>query len=187
MAKNKKVTLATLEPSEAARVLERLIAAHPEFRGEAEEIARSVLGTVSFDSIADEVEDALRGFDLDDLNQRAGPHSWGYTEPSEAAWETLEEALEPFLEDMKRHLKLGLEAEALEICKGILLGLYQVRNETEDEFLGWAPDFPADKAGHVLADWIAGGKRPAFPRDFVKQYLPEWPRICEKAERKRAK
>ena len=34
--------------------------------------------------------------------------------------------MEPFLEDMKRHLRLGLEAEALEICQGMVLGLYQL-------------------------------------------------------------
>ena len=100
MAKAKKTVLATLQPGEAALVLERLLAAHPEFRAEAERIARSVLGAVSFQSIADEVENALRGFDLDDLNARAGAHSWGYTEPTEAAWEMLEEAVEPFRQDI---------------------------------------------------------------------------------------
>ena len=39
--------------------------------------------------------------------------------------EILEEMLEPFVEDMKRHLELGLEAEALEICKGLVLGCYR--------------------------------------------------------------
>ena len=47
-------------------------------------------------SVADEVEDALLQFDYDDLNGRARSHSWGYVEPSEAAGELLEEALEPF-------------------------------------------------------------------------------------------
>src|SRR2546430_12263331 len=50
-----------------------------------------------------------------DLNARAGSHEWGYVEPSEAAWEILEETVEPVLDDMKRHIELGLEAEALEI------------------------------------------------------------------------
>src|SRR2546430_8612475 len=37
-----------------------------------------------------------------DLNARAGSHEWGYVEPSEAAWEILEETVEPVLDDMKR-------------------------------------------------------------------------------------
>jgi hypothetical protein len=131
-----------LQPGEAALLLERFIAAHPDFRNEAERIAHSVLGGVSFCEIADEVEDAIRQFDLDDLNSRAGAHSWGYTEPTEAAWELPDEALQPFIEDMKRHLGLGLQDEALEICQGIVLELYRVRDESEDEFLGWAANFP---------------------------------------------
>lgn len=52
-----------------------------------------------------------RAMDYDDLNARAGRHEWGYVEPTEAAWEILEETVEPFREDMKRHLDLGLEAD----------------------------------------------------------------------------
>lgn len=41
----------------------------------------------------------------------------------DAAWEVLDATVQPFVEDLKRHGELGLEAEALEICKGALLGL----------------------------------------------------------------
>jgi hypothetical protein len=44
----------------------------------------------------------------------AGSHEWGYVEPWEAAWEILKETAEPVLDDMKRHIELGLEAEALQ-------------------------------------------------------------------------
>src|SRR5712692_9040854 len=105
--KKKTALLDELQPGEAALVLRRLLASHPELLSEAEAISRSTLGDVSFESIASEVEDSIRQLDLDDLNGRAGRHSWGYTEPSEAAWELLEEAVEPFVGDMKRHLVLG--------------------------------------------------------------------------------
>ena len=190
-AGSRTVALDKLQPSEAMVVLERLIAAHPEFRTEAEQIARSVLGTVSFESVADDVEDAVRQLDLDDLNGRAGRHSWGYTEPGEAAWELLEEAVEPFVDEMKRHLDLGLEAEALQICLGVVLGLYQLHNDTEAEFLSWAPDFPEEAAGNIVADWVKASKpgttgrgrgrnRAALLRKFVEQHVPEWPWIWDR-------
>lgn len=188
-AKESRKTISVLDRlklGEADTVLRRLLTAHPDLGAEAEQIARSVLGEVSFESVADEVEDALRAFDLDDLNSRAGRHSWGYTEPTEAAWQLLEEALEPFLEDMRRQMELGLEAEALEICKGVVLGLYRLREE-HGEFLGWAPDFPAEAASDAVAAWSASAtktkkgagkrglrKRPAFPQDFVNEFVPEW-------------
>ena len=38
-------------------------------------------------------------FDLDGLNSCAGSHRWGYKDPTGAAWEFLEEAVESLLED----------------------------------------------------------------------------------------
>lgn len=101
--------------------------------------------------MADDVEHDLRSLDLDDLGDRAGQHRGGYTSPTEAAWELLQEAVDPFLADMKRQMELGLEREALEVCKGVVLGLYRIRNTRGDEFLGWAEDFPAEAADDAFA------------------------------------
>jgi len=135
--------LENLECSEAAAVLKEILVAHPELRSEAEAIARDVLGEVSFLSIAEEVEDSLRQLDYDDLNGRAGRHSWGYTEPSEAAWELLEEVIEPQASELKRHLALGLKKEALAICQGLILGLYRVRNGAGEKSWVGRPTSPA--------------------------------------------
>jgi hypothetical protein len=63
------------------------------------------------------------------LNVRAGSHSWGYVEASEAAGELLQEAGEPFVNDMKRYLEMGLENQAWQFCQGIFAGLYRVRDD----------------------------------------------------------
>jgi hypothetical protein len=184
-SKQKTALLDELQPCEAALVLQRLLASHPELLSEAEGILRSMLRGASFESIASEVENSIRQLDLDDLNGRAGRHSWGYTEPTEAAWELLEESVEPFVQDMKRHLGLGLDEEAFEICKGIVLGLYECRDAGEDEVLGWAEDFPAEAAGNAVADWIGAGgkqrgaKRVQLLREFVEEHVPEWPGISK--------
>lgn len=129
------------------------------------------------------MEHALRSLDLDDLESRAGRHRGGYTSPTEAAWELLQEAVEPFLSDMKRQMELGLEREALEICKGVALGLYRIRGSRGDEFFGWAEDFPAEAAAdavRVLArgrqKGVGGARRarPRFDEEFVHKYVPEW-------------
>ena len=145
--------------------------------------ARSILGQVSFESVADDVEHALRSLDLDDLGSRTGRHRGGYTSPTEATWELLQEAVDPFLADMKRQIELGLQREALEICKGVVLGLYRIRDTRGDEFLGWAEDFPAEAAAdavHVLAGGNQKGvggtrrARPHFGEEFVEKHVPEW-------------
>jgi hypothetical protein len=70
--------------------------------------------------------------DLEPLNGRAGSHSWGYGEPSEAAVELLTEAVEDRVEEMKRNLELGLLAPAEALCAGIVQGLYRARDTRSD-------------------------------------------------------
>ena len=171
-----------LEPWEAQAVLRRLLAAHPNLGIEAEQISKSLLGEISLEIVAGDVEDAIRSLSLDDLNGRAGRHSWGYVEPSEAAWELLEETVNPFLEDMKRRMDLGLEAETLEVCKGILLGLYSARDEKADTVVGWAPDFLEETAAGTSLTWCAGRDKKETARrerarllhEFAKESTPEW-------------
>jgi hypothetical protein len=67
----------------------------------------------------------------------AGSHQWGYKDPTEAAWQLLEEVIEPFLEDMKRQAELHSPTNALEICKGVVLGLYRVRHEPDGDEVLW--------------------------------------------------
>ncbi len=181
----RRTLLDKLDDAEAASVLRGLLARHSELRPEAEAIAKEVLTEISLFSVADDVESAVLQYDYDDLNGRAGSHSWGYVEPSEAAWELLEEAVEPFVGEMKRYLEMGLEDQAREFCQGILLGLYRVRDGGHSDVLGWSPDFPAEAAGNALEVWMspAGAKgkgaraktKPRqFPPGFAKEHLPDW-------------
>ncbi len=172
-----------LNGAEAASVLRKLLDRHIELRAEAEAVARDMLAGISPFSVADEIENVLLQFDYDDLNGRAGRRSCGYVEPPEAAGELLEEALEPFVSDMKRRLEMGLEDQASQFCQGILLGLYRVR-ASENDILNWAPDFPCEAAGDVLEVWCetsgsdrgsapAKGRRRLSP-DFVREHVPDW-------------
>jgi len=182
--------LESLKPVEAAAVLRHLLEVHPDLASEAEEIARSLLHEVNYEDVAAEIEDEIRALDHEVLNARAGRHEWGYVEPTEAAWEILEETVEPFREDMKRHLQLGLESEALEICKGLVLGCYRLGERAVGDVLGWAPDFPAEAAGNALEVWYTGGddpknrkrgerKRPSLPPDFLS-LIPKWVPMIER-------
>jgi hypothetical protein len=81
----------------------------------------------------------------------------------EATVEILEDTLKPFVEDLKRHLGLGLEVEALEICRGLELGCYRLSEPEGGEVLGWAPDFPACPAGDHRKGFLAHSHMsPAF-------------------------
>lgn len=190
-AKGGQSILRRLTPHEAHAVLTRLLAVHPELVAEAEGIAKALIAKVSFEEVADDVEAELRLPNLDELNARAGPSRWGYTPPDEAAWELLEKALQPFVDEMTRYAELGMKEQALEMCRGILAGLYRLRDSSEcqrnDEHavLAWAPDFPLEAATTVIKTWLqvsrpkgsagkARGPRPGVLEEFVREYLPEW-------------
>jgi hypothetical protein len=64
--------LERLEAHEARAILHRLLAAHPELQAEAEQTARLLLSRVSFESVAEDVEHALRSLDIDDLGAESG-------------------------------------------------------------------------------------------------------------------
>ena len=92
---------------------------------------------------------------------------------------------------MKRHLELGLEAEALEICKGLVLGCYRLSERAGGDVLEWAPDFPVEAAGHTLEVWHTGGddpknrqrcerKRSSLQADFLG-LIPKWVPMIELA------
>jgi hypothetical protein len=139
-----------LKGDEAATVLRLLLENRPDLKKEVEALAKSVIGDVSVEEVASAVEDELRSLDLEDLNSRAGSHAYGYVEPSEAAWELVEEAVTPFLDDIKQRAEAGETDAALSTCVGVVLGLYRLRDQDRNDFLGWAADSPDEMAGEAI-------------------------------------
>lgn len=186
--------LDNLKPDEAATVLRVFLEKHPDLRKEVEALVKSIIGDVSIEDVADEVEDAVRSLDLDDLSSRAGRHRDGYVEPSQAAVDLVEEAVMPFIEDIKRRAEAGQQAAALNTCVGVVLGLYRLRNRDGDPFLGWAADSPDEMAGEAVvtlrkalrkAKIARGGPQgsTSLPAIF-RETAPEWVEMLERCWRR---
>jgi SOS-response transcriptional repressor LexA len=193
-AARRRSPLQHLKVDEAAALLRSLVAKHPELSAEAEAMAAAVVGDVAMEEVAQEAESAVRALDIDDLNSRAGSHSDGYVEPTEAAWELIEEAVMPLIEDIQRRLDAGQSDAALATCAGIVLGLYRVRHDANDGCLGWAPDAPAEMAGEAVctlrkalrkvgASRIAGQLCDTLPT-VLRDAAPEWLEMLERCWRK---
>ena len=169
-----------LAADEATAVLRLLLEEHPELRSEAEQLATDLVSSSSVEDVADNIFARITGVDLDALNQQAGAHSWGYVEPSEAAWELLEEEVEDLVSDMKRKADLRLASAAEAVCRGIVEGLYRARHTKSDGALGWAPDFPLEKAPSVIEVMIESidpkDKSAAQTRllEALAVTVPEW-------------
>lgn len=179
--------LGRLQAGEAAQVLRALLARHPGMAAEAERLAKSVVTDVDVEAIAEDVEQAVLDLDLDDLNARAGRKRWGYVEPTEAAWELLEEAVAPYLDEMRRRIELGLEAAAVAACQAIVLGLYRCQGQATDRVIGWAEDSPAEIAGEAVATLVRVGAAKdrriwRLPAAF-KEQVPEWADLIDRSGR----
>lgn len=172
--------LESLNEGEAAIVLRRLLVAHPELDPETEEIAKALLRDDNFEDIAEDVYDFVQVLRHDELNGRAGRHEWGYVEPGEAASEILSETVAPLLDDLKRRADLGLEDEALEMCKGLILGFYRLDHDGGGDLLQWAPEFSVETAAYALEIWRDGFGRGQSRRcavllqEFVGEFVPDW-------------
>lgn len=172
--------LEKLRPEEAAAVLNQLLDKHPELKSEAARLASQLISATSIEDVAQEIYIEITSVDLEALNGRAGSHSWGYVEPSEAANELLTEAVEDRVEEMQRSLELGLLAPAEALCAGIVHGLYRARDSKSDGALGWAVDFPIEEAGFVVEEFLKGcpssSRKAARAKlmQILAERAPEW-------------
>lgn len=182
-----------LTPEGAQDVLRRLLVARPDLRPEVEQVVGEMFAAASFEKVADGVEAALRSITMDAMVGRSGRHAGGYTEPKEAALELMEQAVQPFLGDMLRRRELDRDTEALEICKGVVLGLYRMRGKMGGhDVLQWCPDFPSGHAWWAFNLWSEesvqgrGDRRSVtrkrwLAREFVEKFVPEWDGMAEPA------
>jgi hypothetical protein len=105
--------LKSLHPHESSAVLDALLKAHPDLVAEADGLAVRILDGAAWESVGEDVEQALRSLPLEALGDRAGYHPGrGYTHECDAASEIVQESLEPYLNDIARRLALGRTAAA---------------------------------------------------------------------------
>jgi len=83
---DKRSVLDALSAAEKAAVLDELLAARPDLRQPAEAYAAQVMAGADRSAVAGDVEDALLGLGIEELDTRAGYRPGrGYVHPAEAA------------------------------------------------------------------------------------------------------
>jgi len=165
-----------LTDDEAGRVLEELLRRHPELEAEATKITTRLLATVDFDSVAEDVSAVLDGVGFEEMSAFAGRREGRYVHGSEAAWTSLQDAVDPFIADAERLIETGEDDAALVMVRGIVAGLYALRG-SGSEALQWAPDFPLETATDLVSRMgaLAGSRNwsKALLRSLVAE-APEW-------------
>jgi hypothetical protein len=171
-----------LSPAVALEVLRILARRDAAIADQIAEIALAHLGDVDLEEIAGTLYEDLSLLDVEEVWAQAGPTRYGYVEPGEVASEMVGKVLDPYLEDLRRYIRLDMRAEGTQLCMGLLLGCCRFEHEAETEFKDWAPDAMYVSAEAVLDIWKEGNPSRGeveSVRAFMEQRLNGWgPRVA---------
>ena len=158
-------------------VLATLLGTHPELVGEAAREAHRLLSAATVDDVAADVSSTLSTIPLEELGARAGRvRGRGYVHETDAAWEIVEEAVEPFLVDMRRRASAGLVGPAAVVATGIVAGLYMVDPPEDGSVLAYAgQDVPGELADAVLDE--AGRLGLDIDPQAAGRHWPRWDEV----------
>jgi len=137
--------LATLSADQAHSVLMRLVYDDPALAARAEEVARDLLEYVDSTAIADILCCELSTLKIEDVWDTSGRTRDGYIDPSDRAWEMLDEVLE--------YLRRGMPDESRIYALGILLGIRKFQNDSGSALLEEVPDYGDDTLELVREEW----------------------------------
>ena len=166
--------LGSLTPVERGEVLEALVVAHPELEDEAEHLAGELLSSASIEQVMSDVETAMARIPLDTLAARAGRvRGRGYVDETEAAWELVEEAIEPFRSDLTRRAGLGHRDAAASLVIGIVAGLHHVREPEMGTVLAYAGEEAPSEIAEAVVD-LAARLAVELPDADAETYWPSW-------------
>lgn len=166
-----------LSPEDAFVILRRLAAQDEKLAAEIAAQALAYLSGVEAEEITGALRDELEMLTPEEVWDRSGRTRDGYVDTSEAAYQMIEEMLEPFLDEMRKYRKTGLAWEAQQMCMGLLLGFYEFEYESKTEFKDWATDAPFGFASEVLDAWREGdigAEERQEVREFIEGEMPRW-------------
>ncbi|HTV98250.1 MAG TPA: hypothetical protein VMA54_21020 [Steroidobacteraceae bacterium] len=187
-ARSKRTVLESITGDDALAILKSLAARNRSLAREIEELAKARFSPAEMDVIAANVVMELESLDVEEVWDRSGSNRDEYVEPSEAAWEMFEEALQPFRDEVARFQRLSMFREADLACRGILKGIYDFNAESSSKLKEWAVDAPGEYFGTVLDDWQRLSRQPPAVdsmTEFLKTKCPEWAERAAKSLRRR--
>lgn len=112
-----------LSDGERSVLLSELLLRHPELVAEAEEITSTLLVVENDQELADEITARLRAL------RASGPVS------ADAGQGRVLHVLQPYIDDLTRRKERGARRAAADIATALLLGLYECRDDTDEDML----------------------------------------------------
>ena len=116
-------------------------------------MAEVSFSVVDAETIAVEVFTSLNSIQVEDLWDNSGKTYTGYHEPTEVAFDMIEDEVRIYVREMEKYETLGMKTEEKVYCKGIIAGLLRYAEEGDNEFRDWCPDDPYTIAENVIFNW----------------------------------
>ena len=173
MAKKDRVEKKVLDeitPEDALAILHILATEDEAIAAKIERVALEHLKGVDIDDIAESVFYDLDTLAVEEVWDHSGCTRDGYVDPGDMAWQMFEDALEPYMDELKKYQKLSMHADANNYCKGILKGIYRYDKESNSEFKDWATDAPGENFESVRDKWKESCKDEKDVKD-VEDYI----------------
>lgn len=168
-------SLDVLTAAEAQSVLSELLTGHPELWDEAEGLASASLARVDPDAVADDVVRTFQQLHFTAIGDRAGRQRGGYVHETDAGWQLLHEALQPWCDHVRRLAAGGFDGAAQQLALGVVAGLYRLQTDAHPEsLLGWmdARENAPELADEVLEVLDVAGVAPSD--DALAEAAPDW-------------
>ncbi|WP_319757831.1 hypothetical protein [uncultured Sphaerochaeta sp.] len=175
-----------LSGSQARQVLNELAEKDATIAKEIERLSSLIFCDVSVEQVASSVFLALDGIDIEECWNASGKQ-WGggYRDEFDVADDMIMEALFPFEQKIDVFYQAGEYAAELEYLHGVLLGIYQLMEDSTSEFVeNYMEDYPDELKQRFIDDW-----KKRHPEDadglqklntFIEKHCPAW--ITEGAE-----
>jgi len=162
---------------DAHYVLGVLIKEDAQLAERVEKIVRSRMSNVDRETVAQDVLSCLDELEAEDIWDRSGNTKGGYVDPSEAAFLVVDDALDPFDDQLRQYMKMSMWNDAKDYCLGFLLGIYRFVKGESSLFKEHAVDVPEQYSSWIEEEWKKKCKDAKVLEDFADEYaelFPDW-------------
>jgi len=142
--------IASLSGEECRVVLVEL-AVDGEVGAAAAALGLALLGDVDVAQVSDSVFERLSNMSHFEIGDRSGRRpGGGYVDPTQAASDLIEEAVEPWIADVERRARLGQVDAAADLVVGVVDGLRRCVPPRVETVLDWVPDALQEVANQLV-------------------------------------
>ena len=141
-----------LSYDEAFLILQKLFLENPDLEELIQETAIKVVSNVDAEEIANCLYDDLISLDMEELSNRSGSSRYGYVDPNDESWVMFEEAVEPYISEMRKYHQREMPHAVKVYCIGIIEGLVMFK-KADTDFLEWVADAPLDYISYVVDEY----------------------------------